>query len=160
MRHFVTLAVAGLLLVAPSADANDSQQVSGSYLLEMIPEVPMTMDQKSKNVCVITLGLRMNLTGDLTGTLDSTVTMNNKGACDDFQAKANIHGKGIFTGALGNKQGAFDVSAVFWHDNLVATGWLTIQHATGELSGLHGILHVEGAVGVGGDYHGEVHFAP
>jgi hypothetical protein len=157
------LAVAALLLIVPAvqAQAGDHQQVSGAYLLELIPEVPLTMDQRSPNVCVITLGLRMHfVSGDLIGTADSVATMNNKGACDDFSAKATIQGKGSFDGALGDKQGAFDLSAVFWHDNFAAWGRLTIQHATGDLAGLHGVLHVEGIVGVGGDYHGKVHFAP
>ena len=160
MRHVATLTVAALLLMVPMAPAGDHQQVSGSYLLELIPEVPFTTDQRSKNVCVITLGLRFHMSGDLSGTLDTVAIMSNKGACDDFSANANIHGKGSFDGALGNKQGAFDTSAVFWHDNFVATGQIVIQHATGELSGLHGTLDFEGFVGVGGDYHGEVHFAP
>ena len=52
------------------------------------------------------------------------------------------------------------MSAAFKHDNYAVTGQATIQHATGELSGLHGVLYFEGFVGAGGTYHGEVHFAP
>ena len=158
MRQFLTLAVAVLLLIVPAAHAADSQEVSGNYSL-IFPYAP-DYEQKSENQCVFNIRFTFDLVGDLTGPVDVVARINNKGDCLDFGAPANVNAKGSFDGTLGGKQGAFDVSAVFRHDNYVATGQMTIQHATGELAGLHGHIDIDGFVGVGGQYHGEVHFAP
>lgn len=158
MRHSLVLALAGLLLLVPAVDAKEFQDVSGQYQV-IFPEMP-TFDQKSPNQCVINVRFLFAMTGDLNGVADLQVTANYKGSCFDNSVPATVHGKGSFEGSLGDANGAFDLSVAFKHDNWVASGQMTIQHATGDLAGLHGILYIDGTVGLGGDYHGTVHFAP
>ena len=159
MRLFVTLAVAALLLV-PATGAKDFQEVSGAYTV-MMDWSATTFDQRSKNMCVVDAVYSLVLSGDLSGSVDVRATVNHKGFCYDFSLPATVHGKGsCLDASLGDKPGTFDVSVAFQHDAGIATGQMTIQHATGELAGLHGILHIEGGVGGGGEYSGKLHFAP
>lgn len=165
MPHAVVFAVAALLVVVPTAGAKDSQSVLGGWDLGF--PIDPTYTEHSKNVCVIQMGLPFALNGDLQGPFVVSITMKVKklgeGKCSPenifeiFMAPANIHGHGSFDGYLDGTEVAFEGNMVAWHDQGQAKGQVVIQHGT---DGLHGILHIEGMVGVGGTYSGETHFAP
>jgi hypothetical protein len=171
MRHCVAFAVAALLLVLPAATASDSQSVVGSYV--PVPSGPTTFTEHSKNVCVIRMPLSFLLfDGSLEGSFDVVATLNVKklpaDACSDdesdlpaiFAATANIHGQGTFTGSLDGAAGTFDGTMVAWHDGGFATGRIVVKHGTGDLVGLHGVLHLAGELGQVGAITGELHLAP
>lgn len=158
----VALVIAGaLLLPVPPMEAVDSQEVSGTYTLEFPPDAPFNAVQVSSKVCQVRMGSRFVLDGDLKGSIDVLLSISLKSLCSDWSAPANIHGKGSFVGMLGEAAGSFDVTMVAWHEqDYVAHGKWVIQHADGDLAGLHGTLYFAGFVGWGGTYRGNLHFAP
>jgi hypothetical protein len=160
MRHAAAFIVALLLLTVPAAQAGELQSVQGSYGLQFAPDWLISARPVSEDVCVLRVKYTFVLTGDLDGLMDIVATVSQKGACDAWDARANVHGKGSFEGRLGDEWGALDTSVVFQHDQYAATGQMVIQRATGDLRGLHGILYIAGIVGVGGSYYGDVQLAP
>ena len=119
-------------------------------------------ERRSSEACDVQMGFQFLLDGDLKGPLDLLVSISLKGPCGgDWSQPANVHGKGSFVGTLGEAGGSFDVTMSAKHEqDYVAHGQFVIQHAAGDLAGLHGILDFAGSVGGGGTYCGDVHFAP
>jgi hypothetical protein len=168
MRQILTLAVAAVVLVAPAAGAKDFQEVSGTYSV-VFPGPPATYDERSPNQCIITVRYLLELTpdteDDLEAQIDVWARVNNKGPCTALNVPATVHGKGeALQASLGDESGAFSANVVFKHEASTeffggAHGQATIQQASGDLAGLHGILNLEGTVILGGRYSGRLHFS-
>jgi hypothetical protein len=160
MRH-VVVAFLGLLLCVSAADATPPQFVSSRYYLT---GADLAVTKSLKNLCVLEGWVAFGLVGDLQGTMTLDLVLTHHASCIEPAAE-NVHGKATFVGSVLGESGTFDANMIAWHDEMVpsnATGKITIQHGMGDLSGLHGVLNLNGTAGPGGTgtVEGQVHFDP
>jgi len=125
-------------------------------------------DHANGNKCIVDMGAMFRLTGTQGTTVDVECPAEWRiivhGPCQPpgaYRQDATIHG--VCTGEVAGREGTFELKAAQQFDpgkEYPLQTQCTLKGLTGELSTLHGVVHVSGIPGVGGTYEGVVTFGP
>jgi len=168
-----------LVLVVP-ASATQSTHVSGDWPDYGLIGGPPTFTERGKT-CYIEGDFWYGWGGDITGRSDAHLDIVSHGPCFDESGalypkasfREGLKVTGIFEGCVLDRCGTFEYRELMTFTpveggpadapNYDLVGRIIIQHGTGGLAGLHGVLTEEGGSTDGaehGGYEGEIHFDP
>ncbi|MFN2228385.1 MAG: hypothetical protein ACK2VA_01325 [Anaerolineae bacterium] len=168
-----------LVLVVP-ASATQSTHVSGDWPDYGLIGGPPSFTERGKT-CYIEGDFWYGWGGDITGRSDAHLDIVSHGPCFDESGalypkasfREGLKVTGIFEGCVLDRCGTFEYRELMTFTpveggpadtpNYDLVGRIIIQHGTGGLAGLHGVLTEEGSSRDGveaGGYEGEIHFDP
>jgi hypothetical protein len=169
-----------VVLLAVPASAKQSTTVSGTWLDYGLVDGPPTFTERGKT-CFIEGDFWYEWGGDIEGISYAHLDITSHGPCfgeggvpyPKGSFREGLKVRGSFEGCVGERCGTFEYRELMTFTpvpggpedapNYDLVGRIIIQHGTGELAGLHGVLMEEGGCRDGvedGGYEGEIHFDP